>query len=79
MTRDEHRAKCIEALNYMLRLHGAHSLISPFLAIELLDSLHGIVWVIPIETTEGMLQDSHIRGWRAMAAAGDLTNPPEEK
>jgi hypothetical protein len=58
-------------------------------ATIVLDSLHGIARVDPIEATEEMIaagsdaegySEGDIHGiWKAMAAAGDLTNPPETK
>lgn len=55
------------------------------------DSLHGIVFVDPIEATVEMIiagreavvrsraGEASIESYRAMAATGDLTNPPEKK
>jgi hypothetical protein len=84
MTRDEYRARCIEAIAYgqkweevvekdVYRCHAA----------KILDSLHGIARVVPIEATEEMsisgIDAAPGQTWRAMSAAGDLTNPPEQK
>ena len=93
MTRADRRAQCIEAigdeiadaLNYDWPKINA-------LAARILDSLHGIAFIDPIEATEEMRTAAapHFCGackayktdeeaWRAMAAAGDLTNPTERK
>jgi hypothetical protein len=88
MTRDEHRAKCIEAMRSAV-FHYRHSrrqfdwLLSEE-AIVAFDSLHGIAAVCPLEVTEEMIEAYHSAGygprkeWAAMSAAGDLTNAPEK-
>lgn len=80
MTRDEHREKCIEALDAALEKWLSGKLTAEFI----LDSLHGIARVVPTEATNEMIDAGE--GWmtwpelcRAMSAAGDLTNPPEGK
>jgi hypothetical protein len=96
MTLDEQRAKCIEAIKIC---HQTYEIgyFSDFHAARILDSLHGIARVDPIEATEEMLKaycgalniggHGHVfpekikaaARWSAMSAAGDLTNPPEQK
>jgi hypothetical protein len=80
MTRDD-RAKCIEAMveagpRASTYLNWKKIMTAAF------DSLHGIASVNPIEATDEMLNawhqhDNPCSAWRAMSAAGDLTNPPE--
>ena len=91
MTRDEHRAKCIitVAMNLAIIYGGHADRWKDFEeeAIIILDSLHGIARVNPIEATEEMVSiaggishntiDEDKEMWRAMAARADLTNPPE--
>jgi hypothetical protein len=90
--RDEHRTKCIEAIKIC---HQTFEIgyFSDFQAARILDSLDGVARVVPIEATEEMLaaarrevDDLCERGpgeyadlYCAMSAAGDLTNPPENK
>lgn len=87
MTRDEQRTKCFDAMEAAYETSrssapGAHrrSLAAAF------DSLHGLAHVVPPEVTKEM--NIAVIGYgrqgcgtvfRIMAAAGDLTNPPEEK
>jgi hypothetical protein len=95
MTRDEARAKCIEAMveggNKLRRGHGPswETMAAAF------DALHGIARVDPVEATEKMITAARAARqahkdmsmpellddtlWRAMSAAGDLTNGPETK
>lgn len=112
MTRDEHRAQCIEAMartmccQYYISLQGVIRFGTTEVlaagvnrdveehwrewhdkATEVLDSLHGIAFVDPIEATEEMIaagvHAAHPENCRevyaAIAARGDLTNQPEEK
>jgi hypothetical protein len=88
MTRDEHRAKCIEAMAAEISSVCAWpDNRSVEAAIRAFDSLHGIARVDPIEATEEMMTAGRVRTgigdrhiiWTAMSAAGDLTNPPEGK
>jgi hypothetical protein len=82
MTREEHREMCIEAI------HRAAMTVTWEAAERAFDSLHGIVRVGPVEATEEMLHaalpisvrtSSDPELWRAMSAAGDLTNAREGK
>jgi hypothetical protein len=97
MTRDERRAKCIEttadALHDMTDDNPFPRRAELKIATFILDSLHGIARINPVEATEEM----YAAGWNeggtdynmsegdlrllfeAMSAAGDLTNPPEGK
>ncbi len=91
MTRDEHRAKCIEAMKaaYVTRVAaGDWEFVDLMLAV--FDSLANAgVRVDPVEATEEMRAASMWKQpkhryyvdeeWRRMSAAGDLTNPPEGK
>jgi len=95
MTRDEQRAKFAKTMADALHDMTDDDPFSPEqelrIAYFILDSLHGIAFVNPIETTEEMWKaadDEWIAAegyidfsefWRAMAAAGDLTNPQETK
>jgi hypothetical protein len=88
MTRDEHRAECIEAMRQaMIDDYGEDCLPFTLFAVAAFDSLHGIARVNPVEATGGMVTAGlAVAGtpmfgavWRAMSAAGDLTNPPEGK
>jgi hypothetical protein len=91
MTRDEHRAKCIEAIK---TCHQTFEIgyFGDFQAARILDSIHGIALVCSPEVTAemdaagtGSLEkigdaDTLIAGiFLAMAAAGDLTNPQEPR
>jgi hypothetical protein len=86
MTRDEHRAKCIEAILHAL-FHSTELRTMEETATAALDALHGIARVVSIEATEEMLAvrtaweaESDARDtWRNMSPAGDITKPPEEK
>ena len=91
MTRDEYRAKCIEAMKAAYARPGA-----PFVGsltpdeiftrrmTAAFDALHGIARVVPVEITEEMMEAVD---WQypadllfdTMSAAGDLTKPPEKK
>lgn len=82
MTRDEHRAKCIEAqaLAYVKRWQDGASRADSFAAA--FDALHGLARVTPLEATDEMIDAAKpicpdIGTYKAMAAAGDLTNPPK--
>jgi hypothetical protein len=92
MTPAEDRAQCIEAmaLEELRYEHGLVTFSPQTIAIakekaaHILDSLHGIARVNPIEATEEMVDAAFHCGsaeyediFRAMAARGDLTNPPE--
>ncbi len=80
MTRDEHRAKCIEAIGGALAKLGIF--ISYAQATAAFDALDGIAFVNspePQELTRLGYSLLTIKRWIRMAAAGDLTNPPEEK
>jgi hypothetical protein len=85
MTRDEHRAKCIEV---MQKAATANPLVIDWWGA--FDSLHGIAFVCPIEATVEMINAAEPvyddtfpqcadNIYKAMAAAGDLTKPPEPK
>jgi hypothetical protein len=85
--RDEHRAKCFEAMECAwpasVRVPPREALIAAF------DALHGIARVNPIEATEEMVKAGRFADtnegyyfselWRAMSITGDLTDPPEGK
>jgi len=97
MTRDEHRAKCIEAMAYSMSKWwieenmAGWKYLATVMAMTAFDALHGIARVVPIEATGKMIAASDIYWqsefpgfptmadvegmWRAMSAAGDLTNP----
>jgi hypothetical protein len=93
MTRDDHRAKCIEAM--MFALINAHDHNSDWfrMAATAFDSLHGIARVVPVEANNEMIHTgvgaivgspesawiNAISCWNAMSAAGNLTNQPEGK
>jgi len=101
MTRDEHRAKCIEALARTYYYEQVQDDDEQFeeattqeiqacieVGENLLDCLHGITRVAPVEATMEMTRswfgnqnntDYAEAVWRTMAAAGDLTNPPGKK
>jgi hypothetical protein len=93
MTRDEHRAKCIEAMARTLcdrNEPGPEWQDYVPDATAALDALRGLARIVPIEATEEMIDAAYLRGihdhfaeereaWRAMSAAGDLTNTPERK
>lgn len=87
MTRDKYRETCIKAMEKAMRgpLSKRQARIN---AVAALDSLHGIAFVDPVEPAEDMileaderaiLDGSAVRLYLAMAAAGNLTNTPEEK
>jgi hypothetical protein len=95
MTLDEYRKACIEAMEMAYeaqRRKDGHKL-STFYKIKAmtaaLDAIPAVsARVVPAEATEQMLQTGSEKFaetglwaqlWRAMAAAGDLTNPPEKK
>ena len=87
MTRDEHRAKCIEAMREAYGKAWSQSKTKKFSwqsgLTAAFDALHGVAFIDPIEATEDMvlagLSKFTVRQrWRAMSARGDLTNPPEE-
>jgi hypothetical protein len=72
LTRDEHRAKCIEAMkvsarNGPLQTNGKIAYFSNAELVELFtaafDSLHGIVRVDPIEATEEMIDEYALAEW----------------
>ena len=91
MTRDEQRNACIEAMKESARsgqfqikigLWSNPDLVALFTAA--FNAIHGIAFVNPIEATYEMLVEGDMcpaaaGKWRAMAAAGDLTNTPEKK
>jgi hypothetical protein len=88
MTRDEDRAKCIEEMERAWMAHyGIDQGQFPFALRAMtaaFDSLHSIAVVCPVEITEEMFNSikksaSKEETFRAMSAAGDLTNGPEEK
>ena len=80
MTRNEHRAKCIEAINAAIADYGKWPRPRQFLAPRILDSLHGIARVISVDPSEEITRNHQLIDlWHAMSAAGDLTNPPQEK
>lgn len=86
MTRDEWRAKCIEAIETVLRdrFHFDSPVDRHTLAENLFNAQHDRVRVCPIEATDEMLDprvesEGQRRTWRFMSAVGDLTNPPEKK
>lgn len=84
VTTHELRLECAEAIAKAANI----SVRRAFLA---LDSLHGLARIVPIEATEVMVEAGmYVLGltmkpivseevFHAMAAAGDLTNPPEKK
>lgn len=81
MTRDEHREKCFDAMEAAYwRAFDKSDKVRDYLAAAF-DSLHGLAHVNSVEATElpdyveAMFQEV----WRAMSAAGDLTNLPEQK
>lgn len=93
MTREEFRRKCIDAMKHAIwtTKHGYDG--GEAQAISAFDSLHGIVLVCQPEATEEMhiavnaqraKDQSKFRPspwgemFKTMAAAGDLTNPPDE-
>jgi hypothetical protein len=87
MTRDEHRAKCIETMEIAgnRRISEGEADLRAILT-SAFESLHGIARVVPIEATKEMLHAAlpmSVRTnpelWRAMSAAGDLTNAPENR
>lgn len=89
MTRDDHRAQCIEAMKAAIRASIPDTW-EPMIeeaAIGVLTNLHSIARLVPSEATEEMIEAADPEGdcWfmeRAVnraIAAGDLTNQPEEK
>lgn len=91
MTRDEHRAKCIEAMieagpQASSYLNWKKIMTAAFDAIRTADAR-----VDPVEATEEMIEAGELAAgakwsghpvvfiFSAMSAAGDLTNPPEGK
>jgi hypothetical protein len=92
VTHDEHRAKCIEAMElaYADRVTKGNWQFRD-LMIAVFDALHNVARVNPIEATNKMVEAGSekcgpeygwigsISIWNAMSAAGDLTNPPEDK
>ena len=93
MTRNDHRAQCIEAMEeaFYKRSSGTPTSVYDCMSAAF-DSLHGIAVVNPIEATNEMIRagvviledEPHaysdaISCWNAMSAAGDLTNLPEKK
>lgn len=86
MTRDKYRETCIKAMEKAMRgpLSKRQARIN---AVAALDSLHGIAFVDPVEPAEEMVaagmgvphHENCCEVFAAMAAAGNLTNPPEEK
>jgi hypothetical protein len=93
MTRDEHRAKCIEAM-----VDAAQKIRAPWVLTLILrqvwvkvmaaafDALYGIARVVPVEATPKMIEEYELSDyenigevWSALSALGDLTNPPEGK
>lgn len=90
MTRDEHRAKCIEAIRAAFEAANDDQQRFPLLddcwaaAFDALPSAGARV--DPVEATEEMMKAARDARpstiwymWLAMSAAGDLTNPPEGK
>ena len=84
VTRDEARAKCLEAMETAWIKSGANNLKVADAMAAAFDALNGIARVDPIEATEemidaGLYYAQLVEIWRAMSAAGDLTNGPENK
>jgi hypothetical protein len=90
MTRDEHRAKYIEAIadelepdwRRLQKIDWAHGIVVLRKAARIFDSLHGIARVVPVEATQEMelktsMDISGRRNFDIMSAAGDLTNDPD--
>jgi hypothetical protein len=89
MTRNDHREACAWAI--MRCMNWENSTGKWIAAFAILDSLHGAgARVVPIEATEEMLDAAYYRGraddfaeereaWRAMSAAGDITNAPQNQ
>lgn len=82
MTRDEHRAKCINEMAFRSGIDYDEAEVA-------FDSLHGLARVVPIEATEEMIKAGMAvlvptmqpivaeEVFHAMVAAGDLSNGPE--
>lgn len=94
MTLDEHRNACIEGMAAAIAQTPWENISgwsrNAFLrkATRAFDSLNGIAFVDPIEATEEMVRAAYgpqtniayaRTVFHAMAAAGNLTNPPEKK
>jgi hypothetical protein len=86
MTRDEHRAKCGEAIASVVYGKKWNELDDATqrevwlnLGLKILDSLNGIVTVLTFETLEIMAETISYEDLMSVAAAGDLTNEPEKK
>jgi exosome complex RNA-binding protein Csl4 len=90
MTRDEHREECFKAIRGVMRWDDSPG--ARRASQIILDAIHGIARVVPIEQTEEMIDEGAdllsglvsegreskvaVQIYAAMSAAGDLTNPP---
>jgi hypothetical protein len=83
MTNDEQRKVCVSMVHGTLIGLGYNATLEE--ATDIFDAVYGLARICPIEATAEMLEAAQnyfgegLTAYYAIAAAGDLTKPPEVK